>query len=63
MAAVALFFGFLAKVILVETFGILYGVAGEEAIMGAVGTHMNPVTGLAFMAFTLIYLLCLQHLV
>jgi len=62
MAAVALFFGFLAKEIVVETFGILYGVAGEGAIMGAVSSHMNPVTGLAFMAFTLIYLPCLATL-
>ena len=59
MAAIALFFGFLAKEIVVETFGILYGVGGEDAITGAVAAHMTPVTGLAFMAFTLIYLPCL----
>jgi len=59
MAAVALFFGFLAKEIVVETFGILYGVAGEEEIQAAVAAHMTPVTAFAFMAFTLIYLPCL----
>jgi len=59
MAAIALFFGFLAKEIVVETLGILYGVGGSGAITGAVATHMTPVTGLAFMAFTLIYLPCL----
>ena len=57
--AVALLFGFLAKEIVVETFGILYGVAGEEGIATAVAAHMTPVTAFAFMAFTLIYLPCL----
>ncbi len=62
MGAVALFFGFLAKEIVVETFGILYGVGGEDEIMAAVAGHMTPVTGLAFMVFTLIYLPCLATL-
>ncbi|MHC1566845.1 MAG: nucleoside recognition domain-containing protein [Candidatus Syntropharchaeia archaeon] len=64
MGAVALFFGFLAKEIVVETFGILYGVEGEEKIMAAVATHMDPVTRMAFMAFILIYTFhALQRLV
>jgi len=62
MDAVALLTGFFAKEIVVETFGILYGVAGEDAIAASLGAHMTPVTGFAFMAFTLIYLPCIATL-
>jgi len=56
-AVAALFFGFLAKEIVVETFGILLGVE-EEALTSAIARIFTPVTGLAFMAFTLIYIPC-----
>lgn len=62
MDAIALLTGFFAKEIVVETFGILYGVAGEGSIMTAIATHMTHVTGFAFMAFTLIYLPCIATL-
>lgn len=59
MAAVALVFGFLAKEVVVGTFGSLLGVS-ETGISGAlVETGMfTPLTGFAFMAFTLIYIPC-----
>lgn len=53
-AAVALFFGFVAKEVVVDTFGVL-GVGGPEELQQV----FNPVTGLAFMTFTLIYIPCL----
>ncbi len=56
-SAVALFFGFLAKEIVVETLGLLLGV-GEEALGSAIAEMFTPVTGLAFMAFTLAYIPC-----
>jgi ferrous iron transport protein B len=59
IAVTALIFGFLAKEIVVGTFGIIFAIEGEEAIQAAVAGHMTPVTGLAFMAFTLIYIPCL----
>ena len=53
-ATVALFFGFVAKEIVVDTFGVL-GLGGAEELRQV----FTPVTGLAFMAFTLIYIPCL----
>ena len=53
-ATVALFFGFVAKEIVVDTFGVL-GLGGAEELQQV----FTPVTGLAFMAFTLIYIPCL----
>lgn len=58
-AGVALFTGFVAKELVVGTLGILYGVGEEEAIMDAIAHDFNPVTALALMAITLIYLPCL----
>jgi len=61
MAAVALFFGFLAKEIVVGTFGALLG-GGEEVELvrdSLVETGIfTPLTGFAFMVFTLIYVPC-----
>ena len=53
-AAVALFFGFVAKEVVVDTFGVL-GLGGAEELRQV----FTPVSGLAFMAFTLIYIPCL----
>jgi len=58
-ATVALISGFVAKEIVVGTFGVLYGVEGEAAIGQALAGAMTPVTALAFMAFVLIYVPCL----
>ncbi|KYH38589.1 MAG: iron transporter [Candidatus Bathyarchaeota archaeon B23] len=61
--AVALFFGFIAKEIVVGTFAIFFGL-GEEAGMGEIQRIIveegifTPLTGFAFMAFTLIYIPC-----
>jgi len=59
MAAVALLFGFLAKEVVVGTYGILLGV--EEASLGESLVSLGlftPLTGFAFMAFVLIYVPC-----
>ncbi|MCJ7745660.1 MAG: ferrous iron transporter B, partial [Actinobacteria bacterium] len=59
-AAVALLFGFVAKEIVVSTYGALLGV-GESRAMISSGLHQffTPLTDYAFMAFTLIYTPCL----
>ena len=53
-ATVALFFGFVAKEIVVDTLGVL-GLGGAEELRQV----FTPITGLAFMTFTLIYTPCL----
>jgi ferrous iron transport protein B len=63
MCAVALFFGFIAKEIVVGAFATLLGLTagGTEnlsAILRSSGIF-TPLTGLAFMAFSLIYTPCL----
>ena len=59
-AAVALLFGFVAKEIVVSTYGTLLGV-GENRAMISPGLHQffTPLTAYGFMAFTLIYTPCL----
>ncbi len=57
-AAVALIFGFVAKEIVVGTFGTLFHV-GEEGVAAALQQVMTPLSAYAFMAFTLIYIPCL----
>lgn len=63
MGAVALFFGFIAKEIVVGTFATLFGLAaggtGEVIPALRVSGIFTPLTGLAFMAFTLIYIPCI----
>jgi len=56
----ALFFGFIAKEIVVSTLGILYGV-GEEplAISEMVASTLTPVSAIAYMVFVLTYVPCL----
>ncbi len=58
-AGVALFFGFIAKEVVVGTLGVLYGVGEENLphVIAASGTF-TPVTAYAFMAFVLIYVPC-----
>lgn len=63
MGAVALFFGFIAKEIVVGSFGILFGLEAEEPgeVIPALAESgiFTPLTGYAFMAFTLIYIPCI----
>ena len=60
-SAVALFFGFIAKEIVVGSFAVIFGL-GEESGIGeiqeAIQGVFTPLTGLAFMAFSLIYIPC-----
>ena len=65
-ASVALLFGFIAKEVVVGTFGVLYGVGEEEeeAVAHAIAEHhsFTPLTGYAYMAFVLIYIPCVATL-
>jgi len=57
---VALFFGFVAKEIVVGTFGVLYGTGEDtEALTARLQTAMNPLAAYAFMIVTLIYVPCI----
>ncbi|MEW5763039.1 MAG: ferrous iron transport protein B [Bacillota bacterium] len=56
-ASVALFFGILAKEVVVGTLGVVYGV-GEEGLAAAVTQHFTPLSAYAFMAVTLLYIPC-----
>ena len=58
-ASVSLIFGFLAKEVVVGTFGTLFGV-GEEALGATIMAQLGwtPLTAYAFMAFCLIYVPC-----
>lgn len=63
-AGVALLTGFVAKEIVVSTFGILYhagqGVGEQaESLRAAIRTAMSPLIGYGFMVFVLIYTPCL----
>jgi len=55
----ALIFGFMAKEIVVESLGIIYASEGVKSIGAALAASITPLSGLAFMAFVLIYIPCL----
>ncbi|MGQ4834457.1 MAG: ferrous iron transport protein B [Candidatus Asgardarchaeia archaeon] len=59
--AVALFFGFIAKEIVIGSLAILYGV-GEESLYGPISTALTPLSALALMVFVLIYVPCIATL-
>jgi ferrous iron transport protein B len=56
-AAVALFFGILAKEVVVGTLGTLYG-AGEETLGTVIAQQFNPISAYAFMVMSLVYIPC-----
>ncbi|RJS84075.1 ferrous iron transporter B, partial [Candidatus Bathyarchaeota archaeon] len=65
--AVSLFFGFIAKEIVVGTFAVIFGLESEDETQDLQETLRSygvftPLTGLAFMAFTLIYVPCIATL-
>jgi ferrous iron transport protein B len=66
MAASALFFGFIAKEIVVGAFATFFGLGEEvrERLSDALRSAgiFTPITGLAFMAFSLIYTPCIATL-
>ncbi len=55
-AAVALIFGFLAKEVVVGTFGVLYG--GQTALSSALGSQFSALSAMSFMVMTLVYIPC-----
>ena len=67
-SSVALIFGFVAKEVVVGTFGTLYGVDDTESISGSTSlTHslqndFTPLSAYAFMAFILLYIPCMAVL-
>jgi ferrous iron transport protein B len=55
----SLVFAFLAKELVVESLGVIYGVAGEASIQAALIASITPVSAFALMVFTLLYVPCL----
>lgn len=62
--AVALSFGFIAKEVIVGTYGVLYGIEDVETEAGEVGlienlqTTFTPLSAYAFLVFVLLYVPC-----
>jgi ferrous iron transport protein B len=66
-AGIALITGIAAKEIVVSTFGVLYQTgqeedAGSESLRESLRNNMTPLSALAFMLFTLIYIPCMGTL-
>ena len=57
-AAVALFFGVLAKEVVVGTLAVVYGV-GESGLTTVITQHFTPLSAYAFMVMTLLYIPCI----
>ncbi len=63
-ATIALLTGFVAKEVVVSTFGVLYRVGGEvdeedASLRAAMSGAMSPLVAFAFMVYTLLYMPCL----
>lgn len=59
-ASVALLFGVLAKEVVVGTFGVISGSGEDEAaIATAISQYFTPLSALAFMIMTLVYMPCI----
>ena len=56
-AAVALFFGIIAKEIVVGTFGTLFG--GEEKLSMVLREYFTPLSSVSFMVMSLLYIPCI----
>ncbi|MEA4882817.1 MAG: ferrous iron transport protein B [Clostridia bacterium] len=57
-AAAALFFGAIAKELIVGTLGVLYG-TGETGVAGAIQANWTPLSAYAFMVMSLTYVPCI----
>jgi ferrous iron transport protein B len=57
-AGVALFFGLLAKEVVIGTLGTVYGV-GETGLTGAISQNFTPLSAYSFMVMSLIYIPCI----
>jgi len=55
---VALIFGFVAKEVVVSTFGTLYGFEGDK-LVNVLSSEFTPLSAFSFMVFTLLYVPCL----
>lgn len=58
--AVALFFGFIAKEIVLGGLAVIYGKADDADLMGAIAQQVDWVEAYSFMLFTLLYIPCLS---
>ncbi|MCD6385454.1 ferrous iron transport protein B [Candidatus Sumerlaeota bacterium] len=56
-SAISLIFGFIAKEVVVGTMGTIYGASGE-GLRAVIQQHFTPLSALAFMFFSLIYVPC-----
>jgi ferrous iron transport protein B len=67
-SSVALVFGFVAKEVIVGTFGTLYGIENAEDVIGgnslttALQNDFTPLSAYAFMVFVLLYIPCVAVL-
>lgn len=64
-SSMALMFGFVAKEIIVSTFGSLYGISdieNESSFQNALQNDFTPLSAYAFMVFVLLYIPCLATL-
>ena len=60
-AAVALTMGFVAKEVVVSTFGALYGTS-IDGLGAVISMHFTPLSAYSFMVFTLLYVPCVATL-
>ena len=59
--SVALLTGLVAKEAVVSTMSVLYGAAGDSAVLaGLLGTVFTPLSGYSFLVFTLLYMPCMS---
>ncbi len=60
--AVGLFFGFVAKEVVVSTLAVLTGSGSEEGLIKVLSNYYTPLAAYAFMVFTLVYTPCIATL-
>lgn len=58
ITTVALLSGFVAKEVVISSFGVLYGVADEAALQQTIAAAWTPLQAYVFMVFTLLYIPC-----